>query len=56
MTTHAATAPSAGFSLRKWILRALIAGFVAVSLVYAKTVGLFLKVFIKELFPRSKKE
>lgn len=45
-----------GSSLKGWILRALLLGAVGVTVVYAKTIGLFLRVFIKELFAGSKPE
>ncbi len=47
---------SSGTSLKGWILRGLVVGAMAVTALYAKTIGLFLKVFFKELFAGSKPE
>lgn len=56
MTTQAATAPTTGFSMKKWILKLLFMGFVIVTMIYAKTIGIFVKVFVKELFSGGAKK
>jgi hypothetical protein len=41
--------------MRKLILRMLILGAVGLTMVYAKTIGVFLKVFFKELMAGPKR-
>jgi hypothetical protein len=47
---------SSGFSLKKLIFRMLMLGLMAVTVLYAKTIGIFLKVFVQELMRSPKKE
>jgi hypothetical protein len=41
--------------MKKLILRLIILGFVAVTLLYAKTIGIFVKAFFAELMASPKK-
>ena len=43
MTTHTMSAPAAGFSLKKLMIRMLVLAFVGATMFYAKTIGLLAK-------------
>jgi hypothetical protein len=55
MFTHTESAPK-GFSVQKTILRLLMLGALGLTIFYAKTIGVFLRVFVRELMATPKKE